>query len=138
MRNEVVNTDKPIPKIYNESISKLKDDGYNFVTNLPTFQNIYHGLYIKRNKSLHVNKTVFTNVEDVEVPSKFYNIVLADYFYDGDRILIFCSQETKKIIGGIKEFFIDGTFKSCPVPFTQLYCIHGEFNSSTQTIMLSH
>lgn len=36
-------------------------------------------------------------------------------------------------IPDIKEFFVDGTFYNCPAPFSQLYNIHGDIRSTSET-----
>lgn len=131
---EIVKTsDLPINTLYNEAISKLKDGGIDMVVEVPEFRNIQHGLYNARNKSNGVLKLVCRNPEDVEVPSKFHSFIIADYCFMKNRIIIFCTQETKKLIPQITEFFFDGTFKSCPSPFCQLFTVHGDVGSSVET-----
>lgn len=94
---------------------------------------IQHCLYDIRNRALCVNKTTFTNLEEVEVPSRFESFVLADYYYEGSRIIVFCSPYARQKVGGIHEFMGDGTFKCCPKPFYQLYSIHGDIGSTVET-----
>lgn len=67
---------------------------------------------------------------ELEIPKKFSSFVLAEYYNGESCILGFCSQESRKLIGSIKEYFADGTFKSCPRPFYQLYIIYEEVGSS--------
>jgi hypothetical protein len=86
-----------------------------------------------RNKFANVNKTIYTKLEEVQVPAQFYDIILADYYYEGVRILLFCSQKARKDIKKITEFFGDATFDSCPPPFKQFYSIHGDQGSTTET-----
>lgn len=112
---------------------QLQNSGYNLVTELPTFDNIKHSLYIARNKSAGVPKTVFSEVTEVVVPMNHNNFILADYYCNETRIILFCNQESRELIGKISEVFVDGTFQSCPSPFAQLFTIHGNVNSSTET-----
>lgn len=134
LKEDVKKSDLPIPVLYNEAVEKLKDDGIDMVVEVPEFRNVQHGLYNSRNKSNGVKKMVCQNPEEVQVPSKFLNnFMLADYCFEENRIIIFCSQETRKLIPLITEFFFDGTFKSCPRPFYQLFTVHGEVGSTAET-----
>lgn len=130
----VTRSDRPVPQLYNETASSLEDAGLNFVVNLPSLPNIQHGLYSRRNKSMKVTKTVFKSLEEVEVPDLFSFFVLADYFYDGARILVFCSEKARELLqnDNITEYFIDSTFSSCPKPFAQLFSVLGDAGSTTE------
>lgn len=66
------------------------------------------------------------------MPLKFRESVLADYYDNGNRIIVFCwlDPDARKNIKFVKEIFMDGTFSSCPDPFEQLYIIHGDVGSS--------
>lgn len=88
----------------------------------PELSSVQHSLYSDRNKEAGVRKLKFKLHGEVEVPEKFEDFILADYSSDkGERIIIFCSPDSRQLIGNIKEFFGDATFQSCPAPFSQLY-----------------
>lgn len=72
----------------------------------------------------------FKNVEEIELPEKFKQFLLADYMHVGNRIIVFCIKEAREIIPQIQDFLSDGTFKSCPKPFNQIYTMHGNFKST--------
>lgn len=59
------------------------------------------------------------------------SFLLAD---DGveERIIIFCGEKGKECLKGFKNFFTDGTFKSCSKQFTQIYSIHADFGSTDE------
>jgi hypothetical protein len=122
-----------VPAVYNKMVSKLSDSGIDLITKVPLYTSIKSTMYRRRNKEAKVNKMSFSNVSEVEVPEKFQNFLLADYNYDGLRILAFCTEEAIKQIITIKIFLSDGTFYSCPHPFSQLYTIHGDIGSTQET-----
>lgn len=62
--------------------------------------------------------------------TSYEDFVLCDYQSDDNRILIFASQEARKMMGTIKTLFSDGTFKCCVKPFYQMYSIHSDVNST--------
>ena len=45
-----------------------------------------------------------------------------------DRILLFGTDEVFRFLSISQDWFLDGTFKSNPVQFTQLYTVHGLTN----------
>lgn len=127
LKTKIVANVDPIQKQFEEVVCELEDDGVHLVADLPKFDNIKSGLYKARNKALGVSKLHFESPTKVEIPKKYKNFLLADY-NDNDtnnRILIFSSSDIKTYLDNFEHFFLDGTFKSCPEPFTQIYTIHG-------------
>lgn len=45
---------------------------------------------------------------------------------------MFASEEMKNLMSVLEHFFGDGTFKSCPSSFKQIYTIHGDNNSDME------
>lgn len=134
LKNKASTSNKPIPKLYNKELKRfIVCEGTKSVQNFPALTQIQHSLYEIRNKASCVNRTVFTNLEDVQIPAQFHQMVLADYFYEGNRILMFCTPEARQMLYTVKEFFVDATFKACPQPFKELVSIHGDIGSSTET-----
>lgn len=66
------------------------------------------------------------------MPPRYNNFLLADYSNttNNTRIIVFSSVQARKIICESQEFYGDGTFKSCPSPFVQLYTIHVDTGST--------
>ncbi|XP_063394302.1 uncharacterized protein LOC134679329 [Cydia fagiglandana] len=120
----------PLPQIYQSTVSSLQDEGIDLLCKIPPFRNVKTRMYYNRNKEAGVKKINFGDVMDVEIPKKFEPFLLADYEFEGYRIIIFCSMESRHLMGKIKMFLSDGTFKSCPKPFAQLYVIHGDLGST--------
>lgn len=125
------NLSDPISKIFEENMAPLEDRGINIIKKLPALKNVQKTLYKKRNKSIGASKVTFKKAKDVEVPQKFQKILFADYAHK-NRILIFADDELKEYMGKCKHFYMDGTFKTCPKPFYQLYTIHAELESNEE------
>lgn len=124
MKVETRLSDTPVPQIYKQAINALKCDGIHFVSKIPDLKNIQTSLYS------HRNRTNFKEIDKVTIPSTHSEFILSDYYFENCRIIIFCSLANRKYLTEIEEFFIDGTFQSCPGPFTQLYSIHGDISKS--------
>lgn len=122
-----------IPSLYNKAIVDLEDAGLDIIEKIPTFDSVKSTFYRNRNKAAGVQKLAHKNVTDVEIPPKFEGFLMADYKNDDNRIIVFCSKNIKNVICEIKDYFGDGTFKSCSPPFEQLYTIHGDLNSEGPT-----
>ena len=79
------------------------------------------------------SKTVFKRIKEVQVPATFEKFVVADYQHEHTRLLVFCSEEAKKLLKSVKEYFIDATLKNSPRTFPQLLSILGDLGSTSQT-----
>jgi hypothetical protein len=124
----------PISHMYNDMNYKIKDSGLDKVKKISTFENIKKKLYRKRYKSLGIKKCTFKNAVDVVIPPKFSYLLFADYTYNSKRILVFSCNELRSLLPQCKEFYIDGTFKSCQRNFYQLVTIHADLGSDRENI----
>lgn len=130
-KKEVVSLETPsIPTIYENFVVSVKDSGLDLISKIPEYNSVKSGLYKLRNSNLGLSKTTPREVHDVKVPDIFTYFLFADYEDPGTRIMIFCLKENLKKISDIKHLLMDGTFKSTPVPFYQIYTIHGDFGST--------
>lgn len=114
-----------IQQQYDEVVKQINDSGIQLLEEVPKYSSVKTGLYNERNKILGAPKVRFVNPSDVVVPAKYTEFLLADYDDDSQRIIVFCSKENREQIRKYHHFFADGTFKSCPKGFKQLYTIHG-------------
>lgn len=103
-------TDTPVTQIFKKGVSELENGGVNFVQPLPTFKSVQTSLYTCR------KRTNFKSIEEVIIPPKFSDFVLAEYYDKDCGIIMFCSEENRITVKNVSEFFIDGTFQSCPAP----------------------
>lgn len=125
-----------IHKQYDEMVYNLETEGVHFMAQIPPFENKKTGLFNNRNKVLGVPKMRFSSSSDVLVPKKFENFLLADYNNvenDGKRILIFCRKEVRSMVKSFSHILCDGTFKSSPKAFKQLYSIHA-YNEKSKSV----
>lgn len=135
LKTKVCSNTKPIQKQFEDMICQLQDDGVHLVTDLPKFNNMKSGLYNARNTNLSVTKLHFKLPTEVIIPQKFESFLLADYNdMDEGRILVFSNADIKNISDDYEHFLCDGTFKSCPPPFSQIYTIHG-YNAKTKKVV---
>ncbi|KAL0852101.1 hypothetical protein ABMA28_000341 [Loxostege sticticalis] len=114
-------SDNTINKMYNDTLVPLQDKGYDFISKVPSLNGCKTAMYNKRNKFLGSQKYIIMPY------------LLGDYYNGSSRILVFISKEAKNMLTQLSEFFIDGTFASCPKPFGQLFTIHGNMGSSLST-----
>lgn len=121
-----------IPNIYKQTRREIKSLGYHLVTKVPKYKSVKTTLYKKRNEAAGVSKLHCLKPEEVTVPERYSSMLLGDYDSEGKRILVFCLPDMIKHLTDVKEYYGDGTHKSCPKPFAQIYTLHGDF-SSTQT-----
>lgn len=124
---------KSVPRIYKEAIGSMKDDGLDLIKKIPNFKNIKSTLYKKRNDAVQMQKIIFNDLNEVTVPPKFIPFVLADYSHQDYRIIIFSAGDMRHLMSTLEDFLGDGTFKSCPKPFLQLYTVHADFGSQNVT-----
>jgi hypothetical protein len=94
------------------------------------------GTAIKKAISRHRNKVQgiprnVTNAADIAVPAEYKltsdgrNFLLHDSGEgDPDRLLLFGTEESLDWLVAREHWFSDGTFKTCPEVFYQLYTIH--------------
>lgn len=136
-KRQVMSTDEPVPKIYEDAKENFGNSGYDIVHEVPSFEAIKVGLYKLRNKALGVPKLSFhndDNIANIVIPLKFKDFLLADFNPgDGRRIILFATKEGIGLMKTIRDFFGDGTFKCCVPPFSQIYTIHGDCGSSFNT-----
>jgi hypothetical protein len=119
---------QPVQQIYETRMATLKHKGPS--AEIPSFRSLKSLLYRQRNNVLKVQKTSF------QKPEKFKDNLLVDYVEDNNRIIVFVSPKGRQGLHNVKDYLCDGTFDCCPIPFKQIYTIHGdisETNSQDET-----
>lgn len=127
----IANPSVPIPSIFESTIKAIQDDTLDMVAATPDFRKVKSTLYNCRNKAAGSSKMFFKNYEEVEVPLVYNNFLIADYYNNGDRIMVFGNEWSMDLLINYKNIFLDGTFAVCPEPFTQLVTIHCDIGSTT-------
>lgn len=123
----------PIPTMYDEELGKLRDkecDDHvvNVIQRIPTFQSVKTALYRHRAKLIpKLPKTADT----IDLPDEWTETLAGDKFLqcddtdvNGNRILLFATDENLRRLCDATVVMGDGTFYSCPRVFYQIYTIH--------------
>lgn len=101
---------------------------------LPPIPNLKRTIQRQRQRNYCTPPNPTTLIHLGEIPEKYTTTANGDKFlvYDNyninepsnNRILIFCSPKCLDIMAECEHWFADGTFKSCPSIFSQIYTIH--------------
>ncbi|KAK4881108.1 hypothetical protein RN001_004427 [Aquatica leii] len=75
--------------------------------------------------------TLPTSISDIELPEEYKktekgnNFLEFDWGNDDDRFLIFGTELNLQLLTNSRHWFMDGTFRTVPSLFYQLYSVHG-------------
>ena len=104
-----------------------------FAVALPKFKNLARS--IQRQRGWGNNPTT---LKDVAIPSELHLTLRRNNFLaydsgsdDRERFLIFSTEQNLDLLESTPQWHADGTFKSCPAFFNQLYTVHGVLNGHT-------
>ncbi|KAL0821973.1 hypothetical protein ABMA28_005362 [Loxostege sticticalis] len=124
---------KPIPELYEECMKGLDSDSDSSENSEPPpFSSVKDACYAARKAVLNNSKLKFKNVQEVKFPEILTNKFL---LYEGegeDKIFIFGSPGCMKLIKKNDLYLADGTFKSVPNPFEQLFTVHVDIGSTRE------
>lgn len=67
-----------------------------------------------RYDAIGAEKVIFKDLEKVTTLENFDHFLLGDYITDDARIKVFCTEQERKLLESLTEFFIDATCKTCP------------------------
>lgn len=125
----------PMMKIYEESMENLSRKYREHADQIPAFITKKDSLYRARKKYLNSERLVFNNLSEVSVPSGLGKHFLIAEEGDEDKILVFVTNGAKKMMRTLKNgsYYGDGTFKTAPRPFFQVYSIHLDMYSTTES-----
>lgn len=122
----------PVNQIYKQEFANLYNQGFELVTKIPRYENIKATLCLHRRKVLGTiqNPTLNTDIKFTDEMLKMSdgeNFLQCDTVSEeGKRILLFSGSAGRNLLKSRKLFFLDGTFKSCPKQFKQIYTIHAD------------
>ncbi len=113
----------PVQQIYNTEAATLTSRGLDFVTNIPRFHSVKHGLYSQRHLQL---PNMPTCREDIVLDGDYVKTldgknVLA---FDDGKIIGFATDDNLRLLCASNDVQCDGTFKTVPRLFHQLYTLH--------------
>lgn len=127
----------PVSKIFREEFAGIRDKGYDLVAETPLYDNAKTALCRERRKVLGTTENPESSQDikfaesTLRLPNNGNFLQLDFVNYNGKRVLVFAGEEAKYLLKNGKTFFFDGTFKSCPKQFSQLYTVHVDWNSTT-------
>lgn len=58
---------------------------------------------------------------DVEIPAKYDYFILTDHCYSNQLILIFCSDQNRKVISNGQVILFNETFENYPKSYYMIY-----------------
>lgn len=96
LRESVKTDTAPVPTLYHEAKAKLQNMGLDLVTDVPPLINVQQNLYKLRNLHFGLDKMVYKHFEEVRIPNNFAEFILADYYNEGLRVIIFCSEDNRQ------------------------------------------
>ena len=105
-------------------------------TQQPTIHHIRRNIRRQRQKSGNPIPVPLTRA-DIDIPEEYrvtadgQDFLLYDSGANNERVLIFSTQNNLNTLRGCEHWFLDGTFKTAPTLFEQLYTIHGLTHGST-------
>ncbi|GBN49174.1 hypothetical protein AVEN_77262-1 [Araneus ventricosus] len=137
IRRRVYETDESVSKIYQEEMFPLFQWGYEILTEIPTLSSIKSSLYKTRRRVQGISSEAST-AGDINLSFELLKLsdtstfLLADTSISEstDRIIVFMTPKGKDVLQKIKKFYSDGTFKSYPKQFLQIYSLHADIGSS--------
>lgn len=129
-------TSVPVNIIYKEEYSKIYSKGLNFVTKVPKYDSVKGTLCKERRKVLGTEQNP-KNCVSVEFPSSLLELPNGEHFLIADRVInpgkricIFGGMHANQLMSRGSICLFDGTFRSCPKQFTQIYTIHVDVGSN--------
>ena len=126
MEQEVRNDpSKPIKRIYNETVCRADND----VNNTPEFHTVRSRLTRTRARLV---PPIPHDIDDVIIENEWRNTWGGDQFLshqDNDwGIVVYATRRNFRRLQRCRDIYIDGTFKTCPAPYSQFVTVHGNFH----------
>ncbi|KAL8606197.1 hypothetical protein ACOMHN_053469 [Nucella lapillus] len=120
---------RPCHRTYNAEVVRLRRQGGGDRPDIPTFQGVRSSMQRAR---AAIMPAISRTIEDVQVEGPWAETWNQDRFLlhsDNDwGILIFATDENLSLVQRCRNLYMDGTLKSCPRPYMQVFTIFGRFN----------
>ncbi|CAF3317613.1 unnamed protein product [Rotaria socialis] len=140
LKRHIEDSPQPVKKIYREKLISLYTTAPQLAPFTPMFHEIKNSLYKARNTSY---PPAPRTIDDVNVEGVWSKTLNGEQFvFNNSKHPIFETLKSLKQLSTSDHdhLFFDGTFKSCPNPFYQLYSVHsvnGELSTPKLYILLS-
>ena len=129
LKRRIEHSPQPVKRIYKEELISLYTNSPSITQFTPMFHEMKNSLYKARNDSY---PTAPRTVNDVKLEGIWRNTLSGEPFIMLESMHpVFGTIESLKQLSQCdnNHLFFDGTFKSCPNPFYQLYSIHSVQNN---------
>jgi hypothetical protein len=132
IRRDAVQSDTKPAAILNRHVRKRMH------AHLPSENNLKQAIYhIRKSKfpkePATANEITLQNDWTLSLAGEPWNI--ADVRSNGERALVFATEDNLRHLGDAKVWLADGTFKYCPEQFQQLYVVHADCNGSVMPLL---
>lgn len=121
---------KPIRRVYNECIAVNSSDDSDDLAGIPEFSEVRSAMSRKKRDYFPL---IPRRVQDVLVQGNWKkNWRGQEFLVRQDPrlgLLIYLSPTCASKLQRCQHLFVDGTFKTCPKPFTQLVTVHGKYKN---------
>lgn len=137
IKKEVCYNLNPIEQIFEGMLNEFVDRNSDLPAyNIPTYNSVKSSLYRARKLFLESDKLVFKKPEDFKVPKGLSKKMFILEDGNEEKIIVMCSLKMIEIIKstGSISYYGDGTFRTCPKPFYQLYILHLDVYSDDKSI----
>lgn len=125
-----------VQQIYEDTIQQLEDSGLVEPDDIPPFYSKRDTLYRTKKKSLEITSLSFRHLRNVQIPECLADDFLVKECGDDDKILVFCTKVTRKLLEKSKnkshKFYGDGTYKRAAKPFKQIFTLHLDLDRDTK------
>ena len=125
----------PVQQIYNAEAPKLTSNGLDFVINISRFHSVKHGLYYQRHLLIPnlPTKREDTLPEGVYTKTMDGKDFLAFDTQPQNRITEYATVDNLRLLCEATDVQCDGTFKTAPKLFHQLYTLHVTLGTGNNT-----
>lgn len=129
---------RPVQQIFEENESRLREKvPISDHDLLPTFYSLKDTLYRARKSYLNTDRLHHTSTATASVRDVLGKKFLVCEDGATEKIIVFATSLAKKIVKSPGSYFADGTFKSAPPPFYQMYVLHLDIGSSDKCINIT-
>lgn len=133
MKARVQETNETIQQILTETVGDLDEGAGALLPNISDIRRVLR----KQRVAVAQPEPQPQNAREMEIPERYRQTIRGELFLqydsglgDENRILVFSTQRNLELLEHCDQWFADGTFKTVPQIFFQLYTIHVLLNDS--------
>lgn len=124
MRNAASGSSDPPAQIIQNTIANMPQDSYSYMPNTDALRKQIN--YVRK-KHLPSQPQ---SLQDIDIPINLRQTIRGEQFlardieYGEEKMLIFCTTSNLQHLQNANYWIVDGTFKTVPILFQQLYTVH--------------